>query len=195
MKLVSRRRFLQIGFAAVAALSFPERSLAGGPRKRNRIKRNQYATNNPRNDPGDVILARMLFGETRQDNVTDTERIAVGYTAINRLNDPERRFGTSLHGVILARSQYSCFDRRDPNRPRVLDPESYEPKTFYRCLDLARKILGSQCEDPACANHYHEASLPRPKSWPATIKQIGRIVVDKTEEGGPIYSRHTFYAG
>lgn len=205
METISRRQLLLNGLAAAVALAFPEPALAAESRKpktRKKTKpKNKYATTNPRNDSQEVLLARMLYGEARASYITDKERIAIGYVAINRKNDSENRWGKNLTDVILAPKQYSCFNPNDPNRRVVLDPESDDSKTFYHLLDLSKKILKGEFEDPAKANHYHERSLKRP-NWPEKYLPIscetakdGLILVGESKEGDPIYSRHKFYTG
>jgi hypothetical protein len=196
---ISRRQFL---FAAAAALAFPADALAEDKKtKRKKKRKNKYATTDPSRDPDDILLARMLYGETRASYITDAERRAVGFVAINRRDDPEDRWGSTLREVILSPRQYSCFNPDDPNRPIVLNPEADNPQVFYHLLELARTILNGKCKDPVHANHYHERTLERP-DWPDRYRLVsgkdvkdGLLVVGKTKKGNPIYSRHKFYTG
>lgn len=187
-KDMSRRAFLA---GALLAVAFPQETFAREKKK----KTHKYQTSNLRKDSDDVLLARMVFGETRGREITDLERTAVAYTALNRARDTEHRWGNSLREVILERNQYSCFNPNDPNYQKVLDPESYDAKTFEHCLTIAREVNAGKRQDPVHANHYHESSLPRPTSWPGNVKLVGRLVVGRNKKGKPVYSSHTFYAG
>jgi len=131
----------------------------------------KYKTHNPSRDSDDVLLARLIFGEAR--NCSLEERIAVAYTAINRARDGKKWNGETIKESILKPYQYSCFNKNDPNRKKVLDPESYEPHVFYECLEIARKVLKGEYKDPTNgATHYHTRNI-RPR-WSRKLERIER---------------------
>lgn len=144
---------------------------------RQQIQRD-YRTTNFFQDTDEVILARMIFGEAR--NCTERERIAVGYTAFNRLRQPTR-FGRTLSQVILRPSQYSCFNRNDPNREQLMDPQRYDSRSFEECLEVAMRIISGVYEDPTQgATHYFNPRVVRP-SWANRMTKIGIIGNSKHE--------------
>ncbi len=131
-----------------------------------------YCITNFSQDSEENLLARMIFGEAR--GCSQNERIAVGYTAVNRLQRP-RRFGRNLHDVILRPWQYSCFNRNDPNRAQLMDPQQYDIRSFEECLEAARGILSQTYHDQTQgATHYFNPRLANP-SWASRMIRIGSI--------------------
>ena len=118
-----------------------------------------YRTENFEKDSDEVLLARMIFGEAR--NSSYLEKVAVGYTAVTRARDGKKWNGETIKEVILKHSkkgvhQYSCFNRSDPGRKRMQDPEKYSPKAFDECLRAARDVLEGKVADPTGgATHYY----------------------------------------
>ena len=138
--------------------------------------RRDYRTTDFSDDSDEVILARMLYGEAR--NCSREEQIAVGYVALNR--QARGRYGRTLRGVILRPSQFSCFNRNDPNRNVIMNPDT---RAFESFVETARGILSREYQDNTqCATHYFNPRSANP-SWAQDMTRIGRI-------NG---SRHEFY--
>ena len=149
------------------------------------INKDNYKTSSFSTDNDETLLARMIFGEARGESYT--EKVAVGFTAVNRANDGKRWNGETVRESILAPYQYSCFNSNDENRDKLMDPQIYDASAFYNCLDVARDILSGNVEDPTNgATHYFNPELASP-SWASKIERIGKI---ETEQG---LSRHEFY--
>ena len=74
----------------------------------------------------------MLYGEAR--GYSFTEKLAIAFSAINRVNDGMKYNGETLKEVILAPYQYSCFNNFDVNFKKVKNPEKYEPKEWKNVL-------------------------------------------------------------
>ena len=145
-----------------------------------------YKTDNFRTDSERVLLARMLYGEAR--NCSNTEKVAIAYTAVNRAHDKKAWNGKTVKGAILKPWQYSCFNHNDPNRKQLKNPEAYSPKAFYTCLKIAKGVLSEKFRDPAKATHYYNpAAVKNKPNWAYTTKKIGRI---RTEAGK---SKHVYY--
>lgn len=175
----TRRQILQSGLAFLISSAIPVYA-----------KEPKYKTLDAKfsKDTDEIILARMLFGETR--SCSDLEKVAVAYTAINRVNDGKKWNGETLKEVILCPKQYSCFDAKNPNRKELMDPEKYDKSSFEDCLQIARGILENKYQDPTNgATHYFNPELANP-SWARSrsMKKIGKI---KVGEGK--YSKHEFY--
>ena len=148
--------------------------------KPNEIKPISYKTNDFKKDSEEVLLARMLFGEAR--NCSNQEKIAVAYTAINRVNDNKRWNGTNIKGVILKPWQYSCFNLNDPNRKKLMDPEKYDSKSWQTCLEIAKNVLsGNYSDSTNGATHYFNPSVVVPE-WSKRM--------EKKEVQG---TKHDFY--
>tara|TARA_Y100000310_G_scaffold338258_1_gene427407 strand:+ start:768 stop:1466 length:699 start_codon:yes stop_codon:yes gene_type:complete len=149
------------------------------------VEPTSYKIANFSKDDDKSLLARMIFGEAR--NCSETERVAVGYSAINRVNDGKRWNGETISEVLLKDWQYSCFNKNDPNRNKLLNPEAYDAESFYECLEVAEEILSGKLKDPTNgATHYFNPASANP-SWADKLEKIGKI---KTEKG---ISKHEFY--
>lgn len=145
-----------------------------------------YATDDFSKDSPDVLLARMIYGEAR--SCSDRERIAVGYTVLNRINDGKRWNGETIHEVILEPDQYHSFREDNANRPKMMNPHAYEFGEFLECLDVARGVIGGSYVDPTNgATHFNKPGSRKPK-WDSMDK-IGKITVD---DSGRL-SAHEFY--
>lgn len=132
-----------------------------------------YKTDDFSKDSEEVLLARMLFGEA--ENCSDLEKVAIAYTAINRVNDGKKWNGETIKEVILKPKQYSCFNEKDPNKNKLKDPETYGPKTFLHCLKISRNVLAGKYNDPTNgATHYHTLAV-KPRWNYKKMITIGRI--------------------
>ena len=140
-----------------------------------------YRTTDFSTDSDEVLLARMLFGEA--ENCKDTERIAIAHTALNRIYDGKKWNGETLREVILKPWQYSCFNKKDANREKLMNPERYNRNERNRCLKIAEDVLSGKYPDPTSgATHYFNPRDANPK-WANEIIRIGEI------DG----SKHDFY--
>ncbi len=148
-------------------------------------ERLDYKTEDFSEDTDEVLLARMIFGEAR--GLSEIEKIAVGYTAVNRANDNVKWNGSDVRSAVLKSKQYSCFNSNDPNREKLMNPMDYEPSEFIKCLDISRKILDGTAEDFSNgATHYFNPSVVSP-SWKNRMHKIGKI------DTGNKLSVHEFY--
>lgn len=141
------------------ALRFPK------PAKRIPTVSDPKWTGNFRDDPVQILLARMIFGEARQSTLSDMARIAVGCVARNRVLSG--KWGKTYVDVLLARSQFSCFSKRDPNRRLVENPfvtkNLLNQKAWLLCYSIAGKILTGNVTDPTRgALYYHSGSIVPP---------------------------------
>lgn len=143
-------------------------------------------------DSDEVLLARLIFGEAR--NCTANERAAIGYTVVNRMNDGKKYNGEgSVRDVALKANRdkktkklvhlYSCFADSDPNKEKMIDPERYDPESFYECLNVAQGVLNGSISDPTQgATLYYNPRVCTPK-W--DFNKIERVNVAN--------SKHVFY--
>ena len=136
-----------------------------------------YKTENFYQDSDRILLARMLLGEA--ESCPALEKIAIAYTAINRMHDGKDWNGTTLQEVLLKPRQYSCFN---PDiSARLKNPMARNPKVFLECLRIAEGVLNRIYVDPTNrATHYLNPNHPdlRGKplpSWTKTLEEIGRI--------------------
>ena len=135
-----------------------------------------YKTDDFSKDSDNVLLARMLYGETR--NCSEEEKIAVAYTIINRVNDGKKWNGENVKQVILKPWQYSCFNKNDVNYEKLKNPDK---KIFEDCLKVANEVLqGKHSELNKGQTHYFNPKVVKPK-WADEMHKIGKIENSKHE--------------
>jgi len=141
------------------------------------------------NDNPVWLLARMIYGEAR--GCAYEEQVAVGYTAINRLRDGH--YGKSIHDVILAPYQYSCFNQNDPNLRKLLAPGKkgiIKREAWNRAVKNAWEVLSQEPEDYGKgATHYVLRGWEEKTYWTKSPK-MQRIGAIPTTHG---ISKHVFY--
>ena len=134
-------------------------------------------TGNFYDDTDQMMLARAIFGEARnQDRLGKT---AVGWVIRNRVDNP-RWWGSNYHEVILAPSQFSCFNQNDNNLPILKDPinTQYEEqkRAWYESYEIAGQIINNFVSDPTNnADHYYNPAAASP-SWDKS-QTAPRIVI------------------
>jgi N-acetylmuramoyl-L-alanine amidase len=113
-------------------------------------KKYNFHTKDFSEDDDVTIAARTAFGEARPCSETEIE--AVVWTLKNRA----RRGKHTIKEVALAPKQYSCFNRNDPNREKLMNPRKYDPNKFAECLEIAERVLCLAGEDPTegAINYY-----------------------------------------
>jgi len=128
-------------------------------------------------DSDKTLLARMLFGEAR--NCSFAEKVAIAYTAINRANDNKTWNGRTLRGAILCPWQYSCFNKGDPNLPKLTNPKAYSPKAWEQCLSAADAALSYKYPDMNQGQtHYFNPRHANP-NWANSIERLGELAKGK----------------
>jgi len=103
----------------------------------------------------ELLLTAMVCGEARGEGLEGM--LATACVALNRLTDPRRRWGVTLHDVLLRPKQFSCFNPDDPNSRKLLDPlaNGITRAEWARCLWVARGALSGMLPDnTGGANHY-----------------------------------------
>lgn len=141
---LSRREFLKLTAKGLVATLVSPAIITASP--------SLYKTPTTRKDlyniPENHLLARMIFGEGR--NCITSEKLAIGYTAVNRLNDGKKYNGEgSMTNVLLKKyrgdDQYDCFcdtiTKLEENFKQTLDPIKYDSKAWGESLALADYIL------------------------------------------------------
>jgi len=135
-----------------------------------------YKTSDFYQDSDEILLARMLLGEC--EGCSKIEKIAIAYTAINRMNNLKEWKNKTLKEVILAPYQYSAFN--EDKNAKLKDPLKYNPVEFMESLGLAGKILAGKYKDPVTATHYLNPNHPDLKGrplpkWTKKLEKLGRI--------------------
>ena len=108
------------------------------------------------------LLAMTIWGEAR--NQTILGQILVGQVIYNRWKNPGW-WGKTLEGVILKPYQFSCWNKKDPNREKMISAMSTCldggcDKTMKQTMWIADGILLGKIKDYSKgANHYHHESV------------------------------------
>jgi len=97
-----------------------------------------------------VVLAMTVWGEGRGESAE--AKCAIAHTAVERA----RIKGTSVKSQCLKKSAYSCFNRNDKNRTKLLNPLKWDSvKVWEQCLLAAEDALSGRSSSPAKgATHY-----------------------------------------
>ncbi len=108
------------------------------------------------------LLAATAWGEARSEGPEGMR--AVAHVIVNRVGD---RFGENLETVIRAPKQFSAWNRGDPNRPLVQNPERYATggdnlETWQAAQDIARQVLSGQSVDPTNGALFYHTRAIRP---------------------------------
>lgn len=108
------------------------------------------------------LLAATAWGEARSEG-EDGMR-AVAHVMANRVGG---RFGENLETVILSPRQFSVWNRGDPNRPLVRNPERYAQsgsnrETWETAQRVAREVLSGQSVDPTNGALFYHTGAIRP---------------------------------
>lgn len=127
------------------------------------------------------LLAATAWGEARSEGEHGMR--AVAHVMVNRIGD---RFGQTLREVVLAPKQFSVWNRGDPNRRLVQNPERYAAggsaaETWEAAQRIAREVLSGQSVDPTGGALFYHTRAIRP-SW------------SRYGHGRQIIGAHIFYA-
>ena len=93
-------------------------------------------------DPVD-ILARTIWGEARNQGRVGME--AVASVIMHRAQNP-RWWGSDVVSCCQKPHQFSCWNRGDPNRAKILRATEQDP-AFTTALEVAREALAGRLAD------------------------------------------------
>lgn len=118
-------------------------------------------------DTKQMILARAIFGEARDERLSEQARIAVGWSIRNRVEDSNSRWSNTYHQVILQEKQYSAFNLDDNNRRFVEDPlyrnNQIDGRAWLQCYEIAGRVINGEAGDLTDgANHHYDESIAKP---------------------------------
>jgi spore germination cell wall hydrolase CwlJ-like protein len=103
------------------------------------------------------ILARTLYGEARGEDLAGIE--AVACVIMNRVALAQCRggywWGNDVVQVCLKAGQFSCWNKGDPNREKLLRV-SERDQAYRLCRRVANRAIGGKLADAVHgATHYH----------------------------------------
>lgn len=115
------------------------------------------------------VMARTMWAEARGEG--RAALIAVGHVIRNRAAHP-RWWGQSVIGVCKQPWQFSCWNRGDPNLPKLLAVSASVDHIFAECIELAADIIGGRIPDPTQnSDSYFDTSIPTPV-WARGIEPV-----------------------
>lgn len=109
-------------------------------------------------DPEDIILARLIFGEA--SNQPHEAKIWIGCSVINRTK-AKSWWPSTIHGVILQNGQYDPFNPSDRNYKKIISPIDFEgeneidKESWKECCEIASGIVSGRISNPTEATHFH----------------------------------------
>jgi spore germination cell wall hydrolase CwlJ-like protein len=103
------------------------------------------------------VLARTLYGEARGEELAGIE--AVASVILNRVAFARSRgrywWGNDIKSVCLKPAQFSCWNKADPNRKKLLALSPRDP-AYRLCKRIAKRAVAGDLPDPTeGATHYH----------------------------------------
>ena len=124
-------------------------------------------TGNFADDPDPIILARALFGEARNTLLPDEARFAIAWVIKNRVLS--KKWPNAYWEVITSPSQFSAFNKNDPNRAYIENPlhtgKAIDKEAWEHAFQIAEKVVKNEILDPTQgANHYYDDSI-NPPPW------------------------------
>lgn len=122
------------------------------------------------------VLARTIWGEARSEPFEG--KLAVAWTIKNRMHD--KRWPDTWVDVASQAKQFSCWNDRDPNRPKLL-AVTMEDQAFCESYRAALEVMfGTTADVTEGSNHYHTVAMNLP-NWASADKATRTI------------SSHVFY--
>lgn len=107
-----------------------------------------------------LVMAQTLWGEARGE--TDEGMIAVACTIINRFKSKRWFAGATLAATCLKPWQYSCWNAKDPNRPKMLKLTYVELK---REIAIIRGLWEDWQDITKGATHYYNPKACKKPAW------------------------------
>lgn len=132
------------------------------------------------------ILARTLWGEARGEGRLGMECVA--NVILNRRKSGVRWWGETVIDICLKPWQFSCWNKNDVNRAKLLSVDCEDPQ-FMVAYDVADKALNGYLPDMTHgSDSYHDRRMnPYPK-WAEGIAPAATIknhVFYRTAKKGP----------
>lgn len=123
-------------------------------------------TGNFNDDPDEIILARLIFGEA--NGQPHEAKIWVAWSIINRTL-ANSWWPNTIQGVILQEGQYDPFKSFDKNYKKITNPLGFSGESevdkisWHECYTIAREVIFKITANPTTATHFHGKGVS--KKW------------------------------
>jgi len=122
-------------------------------------------TGNFMDDPDEIILSRLVFGEACGE--PHEAKAWVAWSVINRM-EAKSSWPNSIHGVILQTNQYDPFKPTDPTFKKIINPLGFEKvvdkqtkQSWSECYDISQSVVNKTTKNPTIATHFHGSGVTR----------------------------------
>lgn len=115
-----------------------------------------------------TLLTMCIYGEARSESYEG--KLAIGCVAMNRLTEGNW-YGRNLREVLLKPLQFSCFNKNDPNYPKLFKPKANVWKDCFKAAWNSYSKLG---DDPTLGSTHYCRYTITPK-WVEQMKKMNQI--------------------
>jgi len=112
------------------------------------------------------LLSQTIYAEARGEPDAFCSMAAVAFVVVNRMRDPQRRFGGSLKAVVHQPAQFSVWNG---NRTKLLAVGPSDPSFVLAQLAAAAVLTGTIADPTNGAMHFVNTSIPAPP-WARRMK-------------------------
>ena len=107
-------------------------------------------------------MARTVWAEARGEH--DPGMLAVAWVIKHRADHP-RWWGHDVANVCTTPWQFSCWNKTDPNLPKLLAVDRTDPY-FAKAVTICEGVLACTSPDPTLgATSYFDRRMPSPPPW------------------------------
>ena len=117
-----------------------------------------------RDDTDEMLLARLIFGET--NNEPREAKIWAAWSVINRTK-ANSWWPKTIKEAILQKDQYDPIKPTSLVYEKIIDPFSYkgvgpaDKKSWYECYEIASDVISENITNPTTATHFFGVGITR----------------------------------
>lgn len=136
--------------------------------------------------PQDLMaVAKTIYGEARGDSYIGKKAVARVMYNRWKSNTGQWRKDTTLTKTVKRKWQFSCWNKKDPNRPKIL-AITLKSKVFRSCMMAALEAFDEK--DPTKGSRHYMTVGRRRKGWPTSWGKERQPAVGQI-------GKHLFYKG
>ncbi len=117
-----------------------------------------------RDDTDEILLARLILGETSDE--PREAKVWVAWSVINRTMAGSW-WPKSIKEVILQKNQYDPIKPTSPVYKKIINPLNYDgvgvadKKSWYECYEIAQGVISGKINSPTKATHFFGVGVTR----------------------------------